>query len=146
MILKLNSIASFVILFRYTKLGEVLGLSTTMNLVWLVSILLICGQGSIEAASRPAVVNVGAMFAAGSINGRVLKIAIEAARNDVNSDPSILRQTKLSISFHNSNYSGFLGLVGGKFFFLALCFYYKNSLCSMRISIYTYVVENALIA
>ncbi|KAM1044091.1 hypothetical protein ACFX2J_035080 [Malus domestica] len=83
-----------------------------MNLVWLVSILLICRQGSVEAASRPAVVNVGAMFAAGSINGRVLKIAIEAARNDVNSDPSILRKTKLSISFHNSNYSGFLGLVG----------------------------------
>ncbi|CAN6554447.1 unnamed protein product [Malus baccata var. baccata] len=83
-----------------------------MNLVWLVSILIVCIQGSTEAASRPAVVNVGAMFAAGSINGKVLKIAIEAAGNDVNADPSILGKTKLSISFHDSNYSGFLGLIG----------------------------------
>ncbi|KAB2602536.1 glutamate receptor 3.2-like [Pyrus ussuriensis x Pyrus communis] len=83
-----------------------------MNLVWLVSILVVCIQGSAEAASRPPVMNVGAMFAAGSINGKVLKIAIEAAGNDVNADPSILGKTKLSISFHDSNYSGFLGLIG----------------------------------
>lgn len=104
-------------LFRYTKLCEALSFSITMNLVWLVSMLIVCIQGSTEAASRPAVVNVGAMFAAGSINGKVLKIAIEAAGNDVNADPSILGKTKLSISFHDSNYSGFLGLIGGNILF-----------------------------
>ncbi|CAB4291029.1 unnamed protein product [Prunus armeniaca] len=83
-----------------------------MNLVWVVSILIICIPGSTEGASRPAAVNVGAMCTLGTINGRVSKIAIEAAVNDVNSDPTILGGTKLSITFHDSNFSGFLGIIG----------------------------------
>lgn len=88
-----------------------------MNLVWVVSILIICIPGSTEGASRPAAVNVGAMCTVGTINGRVSKIAIEAAVNDVNSDPTILGGTKLSITFHDSNFSGFLGIIGGNYYY-----------------------------
>lgn len=94
-----------------------------MNLVWVVSILIICIPGSTEGASRPAVVNVGAMCTLGTINGRVSKIAIEAAVNDVNSDPTILGGTKLSITFHDSNFSGFLGIIGGNYYYFLYLLY-----------------------
>ncbi|KAK9944405.1 hypothetical protein M0R45_009975 [Rubus argutus] len=84
-----------------------------MNPFWLLAILIICISGrSTEGAPRPAVVNVGAMFAVSTINGGVSKIAIKAAEKDVNSDPTILSGTKLSVSIHDSNYSGFLSIMG----------------------------------
>lgn len=46
----------------------------------------------------------------------VAKIAMKAAEEDVNSDPAVLGGTKLAISMHDSNYSGFLGILGGNFF------------------------------
>lgn len=45
------------------------------------------------------------------------QIAMRAAEDDVNSDPSILGGSKLSILMHDSNFSGFLGIVGGKLFY-----------------------------
>ncbi|KAK4491272.1 hypothetical protein RD792_002008 [Penstemon davidsonii] len=63
--------------------------------------------------SRPDVVNIGAIFSFGTINGKLAKIAMNAAVNDVNSDPSILGGSKLVLSTHDSNYSGFLGIIGG---------------------------------
>ncbi|XP_062081522.1 glutamate receptor 3.2 isoform X1 [Humulus lupulus] len=86
-----------------------------MNLPLLLLIFILCFwaqrlEGA--ASSGPAEVNVGAIFTSRTINGRVSKIAIEAAQHDVNSDKSVLGGTKLSISFHDSNYSGFLGIVG----------------------------------
>ncbi|XP_062019707.1 glutamate receptor 3.2 isoform X2 [Rosa rugosa] len=83
-----------------------------MNLVCLLAILIICIGRSTEGASRPAVVNIGAMFAVSTINGGVSKIAIKAAEEDVNADPSILSGTKFSVSIHDSNYSGFLSIIG----------------------------------
>ncbi|KAL5713155.1 hypothetical protein ACHQM5_015260 [Ranunculus cassubicifolius] len=83
-----------------------------MNLVlWFSVSLLSFGEFSIEA-TRPAVVNIGAIFTAQTISGKVSKIAMEAAVNDVNADPSFLGGSKLNISIHDSKFNGFLGIVG----------------------------------
>ncbi|XP_073270757.1 glutamate receptor 3.2-like isoform X2 [Primulina huaijiensis] len=66
-----------------------------------------------EMNSRPDIVRIGAIFTFGSINGRVAKIAMQAAVEDVNSDPRILGGRKLVLETHDSNYSGFLGFIGG---------------------------------
>ncbi|KAG7978475.1 hypothetical protein I3843_05G084800 [Carya illinoinensis] len=44
--------------------------------------------------------------------GKVARVAMKAAEDDVNSDPSILGGRKLSILLHDSNFSGFLGIMG----------------------------------
>ncbi|KAG7022771.1 Glutamate receptor 3.2 [Cucurbita argyrosperma subsp. argyrosperma] len=79
-----------------------------MNMVWLLLSLLYISEGS----SGHEVVKVGAIFSLASVNGKVSKIAIEAAERDVNADPSVLGGRKLSISIHDANYSGFLGITG----------------------------------
>ncbi|KAK4406830.1 Glutamate receptor 3.2 [Sesamum angolense] len=86
-----------------------------MNLVlWVVVVLLSLSIGGYSKEhTRPAVVNIGAAFTFGSINGKVAKIAMNAAVEDVNSDPSFLGGSKLVLSTHDSNYSGFLGIIGG---------------------------------
>ncbi|KAL0348186.1 UNVERIFIED_CONTAM: Glutamate receptor 3.2 [Sesamum angustifolium] len=87
-----------------------------MNLVlWVVVELLalLSIGGYSKEHTRPAVVNIGAAFTFGSINGKVAKIAMNAAVEDVNSDPSFLGGSKLVLSTHDSNYSGFLGIIGG---------------------------------
>ncbi|XP_073118661.1 glutamate receptor 3.2 isoform X2 [Henckelia pumila] len=66
-----------------------------------------------EKNSRPDNVRIGAIFSFGTINGRVAKIAMKAAIEDVNSDPRILGGRKLVLFTHDSNYSGFLGIIGG---------------------------------
>lgn len=86
-----------------------------MSMVWLL-LVLVCIQGISEGASRNEVVKVGAIFSLSSVNGKVSKIAIEAAEKDVNSDPSVLGGRKLSISIYDANYSGFLGITGGNTF------------------------------
>ncbi|XP_061367343.1 glutamate receptor 3.2-like isoform X1 [Gastrolobium bilobum] len=86
-----------------------------MNLVCfaLTLILLHGGEPRVGAsASTHDVVKIGAIFTLKTINGRVSKMAIEAAEKDVNSDPRILGGRKLSITIHDSNFSGFLGFMG----------------------------------
>ncbi|GAB4828449.1 hypothetical protein Ancab_035446 [Ancistrocladus abbreviatus] len=86
-----------------------------MNVFVFLGLLLLCfrqfanGMGS--NVSRPAVVNIGALFTFDSTIGRVAKIAIEEAVNDVNSNSTILHGTKLNITMRDSNCSGFLGMV-----------------------------------
>ncbi|XP_039006309.1 glutamate receptor 3.2-like isoform X2 [Hibiscus syriacus] len=83
-----------------------------MNLALLLLILnLFVGVFSKEAL-KPNVVNVGAIFSFSTTNGRVAKVAMKAAENDINSDPSILGGKKLSITLHDSNFSSFLGIIG----------------------------------
>ncbi|XP_023543521.1 glutamate receptor 3.6 isoform X1 [Cucurbita pepo subsp. pepo] len=81
----------------------------------LVLMLLFNGSSSIgdskNVSMRPDVVDIGALFSFSSMIGRVGKIAVEAAVEDVNSDPSILGGTKLKLSLHDTNYSGFLGII-----------------------------------
>ncbi|XP_019194673.1 PREDICTED: glutamate receptor 3.2-like [Ipomoea nil] len=57
-------------------------------------------------------VNIGAIFSFGTTNGQVARIAMSAAVVDINSDPTILGGRKLNLYMHDSNYSGFLGIVG----------------------------------
>lgn len=64
-----------------------------------------------NASTQPAVVNIGAMFNFDSIIGRVAKIAIDEALKDVNSNSSILKGTKLSVTLQDTNCNGFLGMV-----------------------------------
>ncbi|XP_042979668.1 glutamate receptor 3.2-like isoform X5 [Carya illinoinensis] len=83
-----------------------------MNLVWHVSIFVLCTGAFSAEAFIPDVVKVGAIFTFSTINGKVARVAMKAAEDDVNSDPSILGGRKLSILLHDSNFSGFLGIMG----------------------------------
>ncbi|KAL6560655.1 hypothetical protein OROGR_004214 [Orobanche gracilis] len=84
-----------------------------MNLWKVVIVVLLFIEGFLAKDSSPDVVNIGAIFSFGSINGRVARIAMNAAVEDVNSDPTILGGRKIVLSTHDSNYSGFLGIIGG---------------------------------
>lgn len=72
--------------------------------------------------SETDTVNIGAILNFKTINGKVSTIAMKTAVDDVNSDPSILPGRRLSLSFHDANFSGFLSIVGGKVIF----FNFKN--------------------
>lgn len=85
-------------------------------LLWLASRLILTHGVSKEVTLEPDVVKIGAIFTFKTINGRVSKIAIKAAEKDVNSDLRILGGRKLSITMHDSNFSGFLGFIGGTYF------------------------------
>ncbi|KAB2047780.1 Glutamate receptor 3.2 -like protein [Gossypium arboreum] len=88
-------------------------LMTMTNLVLLLSIFTLFVQVfSEEAALGPNVVNVGAIFSFDTINGKVAKVAMKAAEDDINSDPGILGGRKLSVALHDSNYSSFLSFIG----------------------------------
>ncbi|XP_050380332.1 glutamate receptor 3.4 [Argentina anserina] len=68
--------------------------------------------GNATVSSRkPSSVNIGALFTFNSAIGRSAKPAIRAAVDDVNSDSSVLKGTKLNILFHDTNCSGFFGTV-----------------------------------
>ncbi|KAK8636606.1 hypothetical protein V6N13_124348 [Hibiscus sabdariffa] len=84
-----------------------------MNLVLLLpTISLFIGVSS-EEVSRLDTVNIGAIFAFNTIDGKVAKVAMKAAEDDINSDPSVLGGRKLSIALHDSSFSSFLGIIGG---------------------------------
>lgn len=57
-------------------------------------------------------IHVGAIFSLGTINGKVSQFAMKAAVDDINSDSSILGGRTLSLHIHDSNYSGFLSIMG----------------------------------
>ncbi|KAF5745819.1 putative glutamate receptor 3 plant [Tripterygium wilfordii] len=83
-----------------------------MNLVWLVSILVLCVRSFSEAARGPNVIKIGALLTLNSINGKVSRIALKAAEDDINSDPRFLGGRKLSITIHDSKFNGFLSIIG----------------------------------
>ncbi|GMY11067.1 glutamate receptor 3.6-like [Fagus crenata] len=90
-------------------------LITTMNKVWLLVLVVFChgifSNGVTNISTRPDVVNVGAILSYKSIIGKVAKVAIEAAVEDVNSDSTVLAGTKFELTMQDSNYSGFMGIV-----------------------------------
>ncbi|GJU82628.1 glutamate receptor 3.6-like protein [Tanacetum coccineum] len=55
------------------------------------------------------VVNLASILTFNSIIGKVAKIALPI--DDVNADPTILSETKLKITFHDSNYSAFMSMM-----------------------------------
>ncbi|CAI0381628.1 unnamed protein product [Linum tenue] len=69
------------------------------------------GGHSGNGTSRPAVVNIGALFTFESSIGRVANIAIGEAVKDVNANSSILPRTILKVQMQNTNCSGFVGMV-----------------------------------
>ncbi|XP_060187966.1 glutamate receptor 3.4 isoform X3 [Lycium barbarum] len=87
--------------------------------IWLVPMEVLGGTGNntangtapLSPSSRPKVVHVGALFTANSVIGRSAEPALVAAVNDVNSDSSVLRGTKLNLIFQDTNCSGFVGTV-----------------------------------
>ncbi|XP_009763348.1 glutamate receptor 3.2-like [Nicotiana sylvestris] len=83
-----------------------------MNLNWFL-LLFVCfiGQSS-EEQRQVDEVKIGAIFSFGTTNGKVARIAMEAAVQDVNSDTTLLDGRKLALTLHDSNYSGFLGIIG----------------------------------
>ncbi|KAG8368936.1 hypothetical protein BUALT_Bualt15G0098200 [Buddleja alternifolia] len=85
-----------------------------MNLLWvMVYLCYMFIVGFSKEISKRDDVHIGAVFSFGTITGKVAKIAMDAAVADVNSDPSILGHRKLVLSTHDSNYSGFLSIIGG---------------------------------
>ena len=98
---------------------------TAMSKVWFLVLVVVChgifSNGVVtNSSTRPDVVKVGAILSYKSIIGKVAKVAIEAAVEDVNSDPTVLPGTKIKLTMQDSNYSGFLGIVEGKFFVISL--------------------------
>lgn len=100
------------------------------NLLWVLVVLMAnfggCFTGGVSNttfSTRPDVVSIASILTFTSIIGKVSKIALEAAIEDVNSDPSILNGTKLEITIHDSNYSGFMGMMAGKS--LSACFVFN---------------------
>nr|XP_017229824.1 PREDICTED: glutamate receptor 3.6 isoform X2 [Daucus carota subsp. sativus] len=84
-----------------------------LHTVWVLVLCLFCnGCHSLGAdvRKRPETVNIGSIFTFNSIIGKVAKVAVQAAIEDVNSSPNILRGTKLKLTMHDSNSSGFLGI------------------------------------
>ncbi|KAI3774204.1 hypothetical protein L1987_48749 [Smallanthus sonchifolius] len=65
-------------------------------------------------------VNIGAIMTLTAINGQVSTIAMNAVVDDVNSDPHILPGKRLSLSFHDTHYGGFPGIVAGNVTLLIL--------------------------
>lgn len=85
-----------------------------MRLLWIVALMIFSnGVGVSGLNKRPEFVNIGATLAFNSTIGKVARIAIQAAVDDVNSDPSILGGTKLRMKMQDTNYSGFMGIVEG---------------------------------
>ncbi|XP_019185485.1 PREDICTED: glutamate receptor 3.6-like [Ipomoea nil] len=89
-----------------------------MKVFWaLILAVLYCGylpqgQGvnSILSA-RPRVVNIGCILTLRSPVGKITKLVIETAVEDINSNPAVLGGTKLNITFLDNNSNGLLGII-----------------------------------
>ncbi|KAL2999831.1 hypothetical protein AAZX31_09G180100 [Glycine max] len=87
-----------------------------MRKVWLLVIVMFYhvfpSKGISNVSTRPSTVNIGALMSFNSTVGRVAKVAIEAAVDDINSNATILNGTKLNISMLDTKLStGFLGII-----------------------------------
>ncbi|KAL3615270.1 hypothetical protein CASFOL_040931 [Castilleja foliolosa] len=90
---------------------------TRWVLVFLISCLWVAikitaqtGNSSV-ISERPSFVNVGALFTFDSVIGRSIGPAILAAVEDINSNDTILKNTKINLISRDTNCSGFLGTV-----------------------------------
>ncbi|XP_058777676.1 glutamate receptor 3.6-like isoform X2 [Vicia villosa] len=84
--------------------------------VWLLALMILYNGFSLSVfgihnSTRPEFVHIGALFSFNTSVGKIIKIAIESAVEDVNSDPNILGETKLKLSLQeDSKYRGFLSI------------------------------------
>lgn len=86
---------------------------------WFLVMLIICDavllQGLPKSDSeRPQVVNIGAVFTFNSLIGKVIKVAMDAAVEDVNASPNILNTTTLKIIMHDTKFNGFMSIMERK--------------------------------
>ena len=66
-------------------------------------------------AARPPVVNIGSILQLNSTTGGVSAVAIHAALDDINSDPTVLNGTTLNVEMKDAScLDGFLGMVQGR--------------------------------
>lgn len=73
----------------------------------------------LDNSTVSAFVNIGVLYSFNTSVGRIVKIAVEAAVDDVNNDPSILGKTKLKVSWQeDSKYRGFLSIAEGMTFII----------------------------
>lgn len=70
---------------------------------------------STNSTTKPKVVNIGALFTFNSTIGRVAKVAISAAVNDVNNDPTVLNGTKLVAEMQDTKCNAFDGIIQGMY-------------------------------
>ncbi|CAA7022011.1 unnamed protein product [Microthlaspi erraticum] len=86
-----------------------------MNWVLLLGFIVLAASGLLSeraSSSRPPVIKVGALFGLNTMYGQIANIALKAAEEDVNSDPSFLGGSKLSILMSDAKRSGFLSIMG----------------------------------
>lgn len=84
-----------------------------MGVGLLLSLILISSLAGYINCDRPATVNIGALFTHDSTIGRVAKVAIQAAVNDINANSSVLGGTKLNLILEDSICNAFIGSIGG---------------------------------
>ncbi|VAI53550.1 unnamed protein product [Triticum turgidum subsp. durum] len=84
-------------------------------LTLLVLSLLLFPSGICKSlAAGPPVVNIGSILQFNSTTGGVAEVAIRAALEDINSDPTVLNGTTLKVKIKDTNcFDGFLGMVQG---------------------------------
>ncbi|PKA66520.1 Glutamate receptor 3.4 [Apostasia shenzhenica] len=78
----------------------------------LLMLMVVVPHGS-AAGERPAVVNIGAVLTYESIIGRIAKVAIVAAVDDVNTNKEVLNGTRLNLITDDANCSVFIGTISG---------------------------------
>lgn len=109
-----------------------------LNLWFIWVPLVVCSTGNASASSnsssssslKPSFINIGALFTLNSVIGRAASPALQAAIDDVNSDPNILNGTELKVILHDTNCSGFLGTIEGKIFlYLAIMNCFSTTFC-----------------
>ena len=80
----------------------------------LVSLFLFPNEIHKSLAARPSVVSIGSILQFNSPTGGVSAVAIHAALEDINSDPTVLNGTTLQVDMRDINCDdGFLGMVEG---------------------------------
>lgn len=99
-----------------------MGLCTIMHKVLFVAVMVFSNGLSsngigLNDTARPKVVKIGALLNFNTTVGKVAKVAIEAAVEDVNSNNTILGETKLQVTMQDTKDSSFLGMLDGKSLF-----------------------------
>ncbi|KAI4322549.1 hypothetical protein L6164_022231 [Bauhinia variegata] len=104
----------FVLITRHCRMVMIRKLFLVAFCLWIpTQVVGRTGNTTVNATvpSRPSVVKIGVLFTINSVIGRSAKLAILTAVDDVNSDKSVLPDTKLEVILHDTNCSGFLGTV-----------------------------------
>lgn len=82
-----------------------------MVLMVLYNLMFSSTVAGLDNSTVPPFVNIGVLYSFNTSVGRMVKIAVEAAVADINSDPTILGNTKLNLSLQeDSKYRGFLSI------------------------------------